>query len=188
MPKSDHTSAHWRDKLDQLAKSQATAQTALEAAQAKATQVAFDGGDVEKAARQVQVHRDTLAALEGATGEAQHQLEQAEAAEAAQAAAVERDAAQEALRARADAAAKVDAALAELGEAHAAFQAAGSLAVQHFRAAGDAAPQRLQHGSPDALSGALMTAAPTFHHALRIPRAEPGNRRPLADHAGAMVK
>ena len=188
MSKTDRSSAHWRDQLDQLDQSTATAHRALEAAQAKATQAAFAGDDVEAAARQVQLHRDVMTALEGATREAQHRLEQAEAHEAAQAAGAERDKAQAALKARADAAAQVDAALTALGDAHSEFEAAGSLAARHLRAAGDEPPARLQYGQPDALHGAMMYHAPSFHHALRAQRAEPGNRRPLADHAGAMVK
>ncbi|MCA1775437.1 MAG: hypothetical protein LC676_07465 [Loktanella sp.] len=187
MPKNDKTSAGWREKLDQLEQSQATAQRALETAQAKATQVAFDGGDVEAAARQVQLHRDTVTAFEGATREAQHQLEQAESQERAAAARIERDKAQQALKARASAAEQIDAALTQLGEAHAEFEAAGKTAVAHYRAAGDAAPQRLLHGQPDALAGAMMHHAPTFHHAMRAQRSEPASRHPLAETAARMV-
>ncbi|MCA1775815.1 MAG: hypothetical protein LC676_09460 [Loktanella sp.] len=184
MPKNDQTSAHWRDKLAALAESTETAKQALQDAQKLATEAAFNGGDVGSTARQVTAHRDVLDALEGATREAQHRLEQAEADEAAKAAQIERDKAQQALDARSDAAARIDAALVALGEAHSAFVDHGREAVAHFLAAGDEAPARLRHGSPDALHGAMMFHAPTFHHALRIQRSEPRSRRPLADHAG----
>jgi len=187
MTKDTNTSATWRTKLSQLATSQATAQRALEAAQVKATEVAFDGGDVSAAARRVQEYRDVLVALDGAEREAQHRLEAAEAAEAASAAAIERGKATAAMRARVVAAEKIDAALANLGEAHLAFEAAGALATTHFKAAGGGGPSHFKLRSPGALAGALQHHAPSLATALSLMRAEPSQRRPLAEHAHALA-
>ena len=187
MPKqSTDTSAHWRAALADLAERK----TAAEADLAKAKKTAADAamtGDGLAEAKHVQHHRDRLEAMQEATTEAERRLAAALEAEAEAAAQIERGKADEAMKARDVAAEKIDKALADLGAAHSAFEAAGSQAAQHFKAAGAVVPQRLLHGSPDALSGALMTAAPTFHAALRIPRAEPANRRALAGPARQMA-
>jgi hypothetical protein len=187
MTQDTNTSATWRTKLTQLAASQATAQRALEAAQATATQVAFDGGDVSAAARLVQQHRDVLTALGGAEREARHRLEAAEAAEAEAAAEIERGKATAAMRARAVAAEKIDAALTQLGAAHTAFEAAGQLATVHFKAAGGGGPSHFKLRSPGALAGAIQYFAPTLATTLSLVRAEPSQRRPLAEHARALA-
>jgi len=185
MPKDDTSSAAWRAKLDQLDESTATAQAALEGAQDKATQTAFEGGDVTAAARQVQQHRDVLAALEGADKEARHQLEQAEGREREAAAQIERQRAQEALQARAVAAEQIDAILAQLGEAHSAFVAAGQLATTHFKAAGDSGPNHMKLSAPGALAGAMQHHAPSVFDVLGVPRAEAA--RPLAESARSLA-
>jgi len=187
MTKDTNTSATWRAKLTQLAASQATAQRALEAAQAKATEVAFDGGDVASASRQVQQHRDVLTALAGAEREAQHRLEAAEAAEAASAAAIERGKATAAMRARVVAAEKIDVALTQLGAAHTAFEAAGQLATTHFKAAGGGWPSHFKLRAPGSLAGAMQHFAPSLANTLGLMRAEPAQRRPLAEHARALA-
>jgi len=187
MTKQTADSATWRTKLTQLAASQATAQRALEAAQVTATQAAFDAGDVASAARQVQQHRDILTALQGAEREARHRLELGEAAEAEAVAAIERGKATAAMRARAVAAEKIDAALANLGDAHTAFEAAGQLATTHFKAAGGGGPSHFKLRSPGALAGAIQYFAPSVATTLSLVRAEPSQRRPLADHARALA-
>jgi len=187
MTKQTADSAKWRAKLTQLAASQATAQRALEAAQATATQAAFDGGDVASAARRVQEYRDVLTALGGAEREARHRLELAELAEAEAAAEIERGKATAAMRARAVAAEKIDIALMQLGEAHTAFEAAGALATTHFKAAGGGAPSYMRLRAPGALAGAMQHHAPSLATALGLMRAEASQRGPLADHARALA-
>jgi hypothetical protein len=178
MTKATTTSAEWRETLDDLAKRKATAEADLQIAKRAAAEAAL-AGDGASEAREVQHHRDRVAALGEATQEGERRLAAALEAEDAQRCAAEMTHARKALTARALAAVDLDTALAAAGAAFATFTAASELAGQHLTAAGRPPSHQKMTGRPF-MPGALFAASPELATALHLSRPDSSLRQPLA--------
>ena len=177
----------WREQIANLDAQIAAAEQAITDAQTAASAAAFEGGNTDKAVRDVAHKRDVLDALQSAQREAKRRLARAEemVAERDRAEALAR--AQRIARKRLNLAAQIDEYLSALDPVVADYLRASAQQGREMAAAGLVAPSPEKLSNPLTLRAAVMVNAPAFAARVALDRVDPQHRGTLRDHVARQV-
>lgn len=179
--------AEWVAQIAELTAKIAAQENAITEAQSAASAAAFEGGNTDKAVRDVAHQRDVLDALKSALNEARRRHARAVEMVAERDRAEALDRAQKIACHRLDVAGQIDEHLRALEPLVADFYRLGAEQGREMGAAGRIAPSPEKLGNALILRAALHTLAPALAARAGVDRVDPGHRAPLRDTVAAQV-